>query len=193
MRRSEYVHQRCLPYPPRFHEFVRHLAVTESPSSAPAWGIATESLNSLISRSDALRCFGEHFVMILRMETLRKASLPLGIAVFLLGANYNIQPSLAQTAVEAAKVAAEIDRVASNLPHESRTVITRLTLMHELPSGPWKMHSGDLAHGEDPNLDESSWQTTNIPGEAPNDAVWFRQTYTVPTTLQGYDLTGSRI
>ena len=131
--------------------------------------------------------------MILRMETLRKASLPLGIAVFLLGANYNIQPSLAQTAVEAAKVAAEIDRVASNLPHESRTVITRLTLMHELPSGPWKMHSGDLAHGEDPNLDESSWQTTNIPGEAPNDAVWFRQTYTVPTTLQGYDLTGSRI
>ena len=131
--------------------------------------------------------------MILRMETLRKAFLPLGIATFLVGVSFNIQPALAQTAVETAKVAAEIDRVASNLPPESRAVITRLTLMHELPSGPWKMHAGDLAHGEDPNLDDSNWATTNIPGEAPNDAVWFRQTYTVPTTLQGYDLSGSRI
>ena len=65
----------------------------------------------------------------------------------------------AQTAVEAAKVAAEIDRVASNLPPESRNVITRLTMLHELPGGAWKMHSGDLAHGEDVNLDESGWQT----------------------------------
>jgi alpha-mannosidase len=29
--------------------------------------------------------------------------------------------------------------------------------------------------------------------KAPNDAVWFRQTYTVPETLNGYDLTGARI
>ena len=32
-----------------------------------------------------------------------------------------------------------------------------------------------------------------MPGDAPNDAVWFRQTYTVPDTLDGYDLTGARI
>ncbi len=99
----------------------------------------------------------------------------------------------AQTAVEAAKVAAEIDRVASNLPPESRNVITRLTMLHELPGGAWKMHGGDLAHGEDVNLDESGWQTFAVPGKAPNDAVWFRQTYTVPDTLSGYDLTGARI
>ena len=35
----------------------------------------------------------------------------------------------AQTAVEAAKVAAEIDRVAGNLPADSRNIITRLTLL----------------------------------------------------------------
>ena len=99
----------------------------------------------------------------------------------------------AQTAVEAAKVAAEIDRVASNLPPESRNVITRLTMLHELPGGVWKTHSGDLAHGEDVNLDESGWQAFAVPGKAPNDAVWFRQTYTVPETLSGYDLTGARI
>src|ERR1700676_1230294 len=115
------------------------------------------------------------------------------IGLFAVGATLCTTPAGAQTAVEAAKVAAEIDRVASNLPAESRTVITRLTLLGELPSGAWKMHSGDLAHGETTGLDESGWETMNIPGKAPNDAVWFRQSYTVPETLGGYDLTGSRI
>ena len=109
------------------------------------------------------------------------------IAVF---ANTN---AAAQTAVEAAKVAAEIDRVAHDLPPESRNVITRLTMLHELPGGVWKTHSGDLAHGEDVNLDESGWQAFAVPGKASNDAVWFRQTYAVPDTLSGYDLTGARI
>jgi alpha-mannosidase len=99
----------------------------------------------------------------------------------------------AQTSVEAAKVAAEIDRVASNLPSESRGVITRLTLLGDLPDGTWKMHGGDLAHGEATDVDESGWQTLQLPGQAPNDAVWFRQTFTVPETLGGYDLTGARI
>jgi alpha-mannosidase len=99
----------------------------------------------------------------------------------------------AQTAVEAAKVQAEIARVATNLPPESRNVITRLTMLRELPGGDWKMHSGDLAHGEAVNLDQTGWQTFPVPGRAPNDAVWFRTTYTVPDTLGGYDLTGARI
>ena len=34
----------------------------------------------------------------------------------------------------------------------------------------------------------------DAPGEkAPTDAVWFRQTFEVPETLHGYDLTGARI
>ncbi len=115
------------------------------------------------------------------------------IGLLAVGATLCAATASAQTAVEAAKVAAEIDRVASNLPPESRTVITRLTLLGELPSGPWKMHSGDLAHGEATDVDESGWETLTIPGKASNDAVWFRQTYTVPETLGGYDLTGSRI
>ena len=55
------------------------------------------------------------------------------------------------------------------------------------------MHSGDLAHGEDVNLDDSSWETIKPRDNAPKDAVWFRQTVQVPDTLNGYDLTGSRI
>jgi alpha-mannosidase len=115
------------------------------------------------------------------------------IGLFVIGATLFAARAEAQTAVEAAKVAAEIDRVASNLPPESRTVIKRLTLLGQLPDGAWKMHSGDLAHGEAVNIDESGWQAMTAPGKAPNDAVWFRQSYTIPETLGGYDLTGSRI
>ncbi len=92
----------------------------------------------------------------------------------------------AQSAEEAAKIAA-------NLKPESQAVIARLSAISHLPDGTWKMHSGDLAHGEAIKLDESSWQSITPRSEAPNDALWFRQTYTVPVTLSGYDLTGSRI
>ena len=101
------------------------------------------------------------------------------IALFAVGAQ-------AQTAEEAAKIVA-------NLKPESQAVIARLSAISNLPDGTWKMHSGDLAHGEAISLDESSWQAIAPRGEAPNDAVWFRQTYTVPVTLSGYDLTSARI
>jgi alpha-mannosidase len=99
----------------------------------------------------------------------------------------------AQTAVEQARVAAEVARVASNLPENSRNVIARLTVLRQLPDGAWKMHAGDVPHAESTTLDDSSWGTATIPSKAPNDAVWFRQTYTVPETLTGYDLSGARI
>ncbi|UWZ84562.1 alpha-mannosidase [Occallatibacter riparius] len=99
----------------------------------------------------------------------------------------------AQTLVEEQRVAAEVARVAGKLPKESQSVITRLTLLGHLPDGAWKTHAGDVPHAEAANFDDSSWETQKIPGHAPNDAVWFRQTYTVPNTLNGYDLTGARI
>jgi alpha-mannosidase len=92
----------------------------------------------------------------------------------------------AQSAAEAAKIVA-------GLPQESRAMIERLSGLHELPDGVWKMHAGDLAHGEASNLDEGGWQPIAVRDKAPNEAVWFRQTYLVPATLDGYDLTGARI
>jgi alpha-mannosidase len=81
----------------------------------------------------------------------------------------------------------------SNLSSASRAVIDRLASLGELPAGTWKMHTGDLTHGESVNLDESGWQAI-APGEkAPTGAVWFRQIFQVPETLHGYDLTGGRI
>jgi len=43
------------------------------------------------------------------------------------------------------------------------------------------------------NSRPSSWQAIAPQGKAPNDAVWFRQTFVVPDTLNGYDLTGARV
>ena len=72
-------------------------------------------------------------------------------------------------------------------------VIGRLSGMHELPDGAWKIHTGDLAHGERVNLDESGWKPVATDGKLGADSVWFRQTYQIPETLKGYNLTGARV
>ena len=101
--------------------------------------------------------------------------------------------ALAFTLTAHAQDAKEAAKIAAALPAPAQQVIAQLSTLSELPDGAWKMHSGDIAHGESISLDESSWQAIKNPGSAPNDAVWFRQTVTVPATLHGYDLTGARI
>src|SRR5579863_9746733 len=122
------------------------------------------------------------------VKTLRSHFAVVSAVAFLvvLGARCFTNQAQAQSTEEATKIAA-------NLTPEAQSVIKRLSAISDLPDGTWKMHSGDLAHGETVNLNESSWQTIAPKNEAPNEAVWFRQTYTVPQTLSGYDLTGSRI
>ena len=93
----------------------------------------------------------------------------------------------------AAQDAEQSAKLVEKLPQSSRDVIARLSALRELPDGQWKMHAGDLAHGEAANLDESGWQSIAPKSKAPSDAAWFRQTYEIPQTLQGYDLTGARI
>ena len=78
-------------------------------------------------------------------------------------------------------------------PEARQTVMTKLASLAELPDGQWRMHAGDLAHGEDPALDDSDWTVVARNSKAPKDAVWFRQRVTVPKLLNGYDLTGARI
>jgi len=91
----------------------------------------------------------------------------------------------AQTATDSAKIVAY-------LPADTHVIIDRLSSLSNLPDGVWKMHSGDLAHGEAVDLNESDWQTA-AKGSAPKEALWFRQTFEVPATLHGYDLSGARI
>jgi len=87
----------------------------------------------------------------------------------------------------------DIEKAVLQLPAPAQDVLKRLSTLDRLPDGTWKMHSGDLAHGEAINLDESSWQSIVPRAKAPLEAAWFRQTITIPATLNGYDLTGARI
>jgi len=86
-----------------------------------------------------------------------------------------------------------VSQPGSNLPAASRAIIDRLESLSQLPVGVWKMHAGDLAHGEDVNLDDSGWQTATMRADTSMDAEWFRQTFSIPETLHGYDLTGARV
>ncbi len=80
-----------------------------------------------------------------------------------------------------------------SLSPEAQTTIERLGELNALPAGEWRMHAGDVAHGETIGLDDSSWQVVQPKSESPVDAVWYRREIEVPKTLRGYDLTGTRI
>jgi alpha-mannosidase len=141
------------------------------------------------AQPDGLRCFGEQIAMIPALKSSHRPS----IFVTLFALLVSVSGALLFSCCAQAQSAEEAAKIAANLKPEAQTVIARLSAISNLPSGTWKMHSGDLAHGEAVKLDESSWQSITPRSEAPNDAVWFRQTYNVPVTLSGYDLTGSRI
>ncbi|MFY9938381.1 MAG: glycoside hydrolase family 38 C-terminal domain-containing protein, partial [Silvibacterium sp.] len=85
------------------------------------------------------------------------------------------------------------EEIAKTLPPDARRVIARLGELSNLPSGDWRFHEGDVAHGESPSLDDSSWTIVKTGTVGPTAAAWYRQWIEVPKTLTGYDLTGARI
>src|SRR5258708_10032672 len=112
-----------------------------------------------------------------------------GVAVVLSAAFVGLFGRI-QTSAETADQTAEIVKFLSG---PSQNVIARLTALNQLPADQWRFHTGDLAHGESPDLDDSSWQVVKPRMEAPQDAVWFRRWIEVPQSLNGYDLVGTRI
>lgn len=79
------------------------------------------------------------------------------------------------------------------LPQAERDTIERLGTLSHLPPGVWHYHTGDVAHGEEPSLNDSDWPVAKPNSVYPTDALWFREWVQVPKTLNGYDLTGARI
>lgn len=72
-------------------------------------------------------------------------------------------------------------------------VAKRLQSLEYLPAEKWRFHTGDVAHGEAIDLDDSSWEEVKAGSVAPYGAVWYRRLVEIPKNLNGYDLTGSRI
>ncbi len=59
--------------------------------------------------------------------------------------------------------------------------------------GDLRYYAGNLPNGGAVDLDDSSWQTIQVPFAASADAIWLRKWIEVPKTLDGYDLTGAKI
>jgi alpha-mannosidase len=108
------------------------------------------------------------------------------LLILSLGALFVASPASAQRG-------SDVDRGLALLPAQSRAVVERLMSLSQLPAGAWKMHEGDLPHGEAVNLDGSGWQDAAVGAHFSTSAVWFRQTIQLPATLNGYDLSGARI
>ena len=83
--------------------------------------------------------------------------------------------------------------IEKRLPEQERATIARIENLSHLQPGVWHYHVGDLAHAEDPSLDDSSWPVAKVDGTFPKEALWFRQWVEVPKNLDGYDLTGVRV
>ena len=89
-------------------------------------------------------------------------------------------------------------REQKNLSPAALAKLHTLEELNLLPPGDWRFHAGDIAHGESPTLDDSAWQLIPAPTgrasvKAPKDAVWYRREITVPRTVGGYDISGSRV
>jgi alpha-mannosidase len=76
-------------------------------------------------------------------------------------------------------------------PYEA--VLTRLEAMSVAPLSVWKAHYDDVAHGEDPALDDSAWTPVHTRDRWGQGPSWFRQWVEIPVTLGGNDIRGARI
>jgi alpha-mannosidase len=93
----------------------------------------------------------------------------------------------------AATAHAQSSKAANQLSSSTQEAIAQLAALNQLPAAEWRYHVGDVAHGEAIDLDDKNWDVVKGESHAPTEAVWYRRWIEVPKTLDGYDLSGSRI
>jgi alpha-mannosidase len=87
----------------------------------------------------------------------------------------------------------QVAEIVKTLDSNSRAIVARLGELNRLPAVEWRLHTGDMAHGEAADLDDSSWPVVKAGATAPQDAVWFRRWIEVPQNHHGYDLTDATV
>ena len=95
--------------------------------------------------------------------------------------------------IASAQSAQQMADLMKSMPEPTQAIVTRLAELNHLPADGWRIHNGDMAHGESADLNDSSWPMAKTGESYSTDAVWFRQWIEVPKTLHGYDLTSARI
>jgi alpha-mannosidase len=79
------------------------------------------------------------------------------------------------------------------LSSQSHTIIDRLSKLGELSVEGWRYHVGDVKGGAQ-SLDDSSWpQMQDQNPVQTTDVIWLRKKIEIPSTFEGYDLTGTRM
>jgi alpha-mannosidase len=101
--------------------------------------------------------------------------------------------AISTTLLAQCKAPADTQWTGPLLNAKEQATIDCLAQLNTLPDGHWRVHQGDLPHGESPSLDDRDWTIAAIPSTAGKDTVWYRQRITVPKTLDGYDLTGADV
>ncbi len=76
-------------------------------------------------------------------------------------------------------------------PYDS--LLPRLDALSAVPMPDWKAHFDDLAHGEDPSLDDSAWAAMHLHDRWGHGPAWFRHWVEIPQAVSGYNLHDVRI
>ncbi len=71
--------------------------------------------------------------------------------------------------------------------------LSRLHAMFAQPLADWKAHVDNLAHGEDPALNDADWSPVRISEKAGNGPMWFRRMVEIPPTMGKYSIRGARV
>jgi len=125
-------------------------------------------------------------------EQFRKAwyrfSVTLTVALF-----FGSQIADAQTIGVTYSAAAQTDAAQKSLSSAAQAVMARLSRLGTLPVDGVRYYAGKLPNGGAINLDDSSWQTIQLPFSASADPVWLRKLIELPKTIDGYDPTGATI
>jgi len=74
-----------------------------------------------------------------------------------------------------------------------RPALVRLHEMYAMAIPDWKAHADNIAHGEDPALNDADWTAWQASEPWRGGPVWFRRWVEIPPTLGGYDVRGARI
>ena len=113
--------------------------------------------------------------------------------VLMIGAILSCAASRAQRIGVTYSASAQTDAALKRLSPPAQAVIERLSHLGTLPVGDVRYHVGDLPNGAATDLDDSSWQTIQMPYAASADSIWLRKWIEVPKTIGGYDPTDASI
>ncbi len=80
----------------------------------------------------------------------------------------------------------------STLPEAYKTALNRLQSLTVYPEAEWRYHS-DVAHPEDPSLNDSDWEQMKEGDSWKSGARVLRRWIEIPKAINGYDVAGSRV